>query len=209
VANARLASPDGDLRGREIAVAVAPVQGGYRLRGRLRVAVPPAPLGVLAAGTESLVRLFPDHVAGIGRWPAGREERFFFAAKLFGRVFRAWGHVTRESSPDRAVVRWRTDKGALGSATATRRGRGSDIFFEGFFPSSVDIAKYLPGLGVEIVLRIMAFAIRARIEQLWRDGELPAEMVARERPWAGISPPSPRLQGSPPPPTVRVLPRNN
>jgi hypothetical protein len=199
--NPRLTSADGELRGREIALAVDGVPGGFRVRGRMRVAVPPPPLLALTYHTEKLVRLFPDHVAGVGRWRlgAGEEERFFFAAKLFGRVFRAWGHMSREDEPGRAAVRWRTDKGARGGASATRKGRGSEVYFEGFFPAGVDIARFLPRIGVELMLRLMAFAIRSKVEQLWRDGQLAERADAREPASAGIAPKSPW-------PAVRLAP---
>jgi hypothetical protein len=191
-----LTASDAELCGREVAVSVEGVPGGFRVRGRLRVAVPPAVLEALTTRPSDLVRLFPTRVAGAARWPLPREERFFFAAHLFGRTFRSWGHARREVSADHVVVRWRTDGGAHGSASAERFGRGSDVSFDSFFPSRVDLARYLPRFGVELVLKLVAFAMRSRLEQLWREGALPSAPGLAGPSFAGIAPRAPWRAGS-------------
>jgi hypothetical protein len=184
---ARLSPVDSALRGREIAVAVAQAPGGYRLEGRMRIAVPPGPLAALTTRPEDLVRLFPDRVAGAARWVLGAEERFYFAVHLFGHVFRATGTVWRELSDTGARVCWRTGRGARGCASGVPLGRGSEVTFEGFFPAQVDVARFLPGVGA-LVLRLVAFALRARIERLWREGRLPVEPAPARSARAGMAP---------------------
>ena len=194
----RTSARDSALRGRELSLHLQEAPGGVRVVGRFFAALPPEALLALTYRPALLVSLFPDHIAGIGRWPMAGEERFFVAAKLFGKLFKAWGHVRRQELPDGARVFWRTDRGAHGSATATRRGRGCQLELEGYFPKMLDLAKAMNRLGAELLLRVVAFAGRARLEQLWRERRIPDTLPDNPRlaSQAGLAPPIPWLQGS-------------
>lgn len=196
---------DGALRGREIDLHLRAGPDGFRIEGRLFVAVPPLALARLLQRPARLLRAFPDHVVGAARWPKADDERLFFAAKLFGRVFKAWGNARRTFAEDHARVDWRTDKGALGSAQAWARGRGSEVTFTSFFPRKVDLARFIGRFGVELGLRVMAFAVRARLETLWRQGLLSETPRAEDgrASSAGLTPPEPWWPGTPVPPTLR------
>ena len=211
VGTPRLSAPDAALRGREIEVSTEGTADGAQVRGRLRVAVPPGVLASLSGRPDLLVELFPDHVAGAGRWPMGPEERFFFAGRLFGRIFRDWGYLRRSVRPDQVEVHWRTDRGSSGHAAARRAGRWTEISFFGHFPRQVDLARFLPGLGAQLILQLTAFAVRARLEQLWREGRLSAEPPENVSIVAGAAPLVPWPAGhrplsippTAPPPTSR------
>ena len=197
---------DGALRGRDIELQMRNDPDGIRIEGRLFVAVPPLALARLTERPASLLRAFPDHIVGAARWPAGAEERLFFAAKLFGRIFKAWGHGKRTTSAEHAAILWRTDKGAKGAAEARARGRGSEVTFTSFFPRKVDLTRFmLNRLGVEIVLRVMAFAVRVRLERLWQQGALPQAVEGRDARASsvGVAPRIPWMLGTPVPPELR------
>ena len=193
------AASDGALRGREIALAMEATPEGFRIDGRMFTAVPPEALVALTHRADLLVRFFEGDIAGVARWPMQHEERVFFCAKVFGNLYKAWGHMHREAVPGGARLHWRTDRGAYGHTTALRRGRGSVVSFVTFLPKRVDLARAMNRLGIELILRVLAFATRSRLEQLWRDGKLPTAVPAdpMRADIAGLAPRIPWKAGTP------------
>lgn len=200
-------SRDGELRGREIELRMEARADGHHIDGRLYVAVPPEPLLALTFRPDRMVKLFADHVVGAARWPMRdaapsrfAADRVYFAAKMFGRIFRAFGFVARSRVADRLEIHWRTDKGAHGHATAEPRGRGSVVSFASVFPKHLDLARFVSRIGAEILLRVVAFAVRARLEHLWRTNALPETSDGAETRSivAGLAPRFPWPAGMPP-----------